>query len=174
MYEAITILICFIRKFILAYADRPRPAPPLPVYTPPSSPQLDALLARKQEIDGSIEELNTPSTFAKYSKMQRELVKLNKQIEELGSKQEEERKNSKEEFEKQLKAKQQQEEAEVATQMKKKLIIRAVIQAVLFQMLSRYYSQLIAFEMASPLAWLANEQGQINCGIIFLAASYLI
>lgn len=77
--------------------------------------------------------------------MQRELLKLKKQIEELGGRAEEERRSSRQEYEKQVQAKQEQQQAEAAVQMKKKFIIRAVIQAVLFKMLSAYYSQTIAF-----------------------------
>jgi hypothetical protein len=35
-----------------------------------------------------MEQFNTPSTFAKYSKMQRDLIKIDKQIEELSKKDE--------------------------------------------------------------------------------------
>jgi hypothetical protein len=73
--EVITILVCFIKKYIIGWANNRNLAklPPLAeeTYHPPVNPEIQNLSNKKLEIESTIEEFNTPSTFAKYSKMQR-------------------------------------------------------------------------------------------------------
>lgn len=45
--------------------------------------ELQELIGRRKDINSTIETFNNPSTFAKYSKMQRELNKLEEAIERL-------------------------------------------------------------------------------------------
>lgn len=84
MMEIITILVCFIKKYVIGWANNNslRKLAPLheEAYQPPVNPEIQALASRKAEIEGSLEELNTPATFAKYSKLQRELIKIDKQV----------------------------------------------------------------------------------------------
>jgi hypothetical protein len=70
----LTILICLAKKLLFWFVDRDRSdsktAEDTP-YQPPRNEEIDSLKERKREIESTIEELNTPSTFAKYSKMKR-------------------------------------------------------------------------------------------------------
>lgn len=90
MMEIITILVCFIKKYIVGWANKNSLSKLAPLheetYQPPVNPEIQALASRKAEIEAAIEELNTPATFAKYSKMQRELIKIDKQVQELTAK----------------------------------------------------------------------------------------
>jgi len=74
MYEVLTILICVVKKVLFYFVDRAKgestDAKDKP-YQPPRNEEIDALRERKREMESTIEELNTPSTFAKYSKMKR-------------------------------------------------------------------------------------------------------
>jgi hypothetical protein len=75
MMEIITIVVCFIKKLVIAAANRRSLAQLEPVadspYQPPVNPEIQTLKSKRAEIESTIEEFNTPSTFAKYSKMQR-------------------------------------------------------------------------------------------------------
>ncbi len=87
MNELFTVIACFLKKKVAQRMNNKQQSQyetnlaKLKQYQPPVNTQVAELKAKKIEIQSTIQQFNSPSTFAKYSKMQRELIKFDKAIE---------------------------------------------------------------------------------------------